>query len=162
MPRRGLSERFLNPPLTGLSKRTLRTPADYNGDVTAFLLTEYLWAEELNIYGPNGNALSTGFARRFINQRYDAYVGGLYGCTSVVVLSQAGMWVSHFWEIPSFRASKEAWGQPRTAADIANFNDHVINQMQNGGPDIVGLRQFTAAGGELDTSQRPIWAMITP
>ncbi|KAL9611325.1 MAG: hypothetical protein Q9167_004008 [Letrouitia subvulpina] len=161
MPRRGLIKHAPNQPVNGLSKRTLRTPADYGGNVMNFLLSEYAWAEWLNIHGTNGGP-STGFARALGNKRYDAAVHGLYGCTSVVVVSQAGMWISHFWEIPSFRATVANWGQPRTAPDIANFNDHVINQMQNGGNDIQGLRQFTAAGGEFAAAQRPVWAIITP
>ena len=126
-----------------------------------FLLSEYAYAEWLNIDGINGGP-STGFARVLGDQRYDAAVHGLFGCTSVVILSQAGMWISHFWEIPSFRATPETWGKPRTAPDIANFNDQVINQMQNGGLDIPGLRQFTAAGGQFDAPQRPVWAIVTP
>lgn len=34
--------------------------------------------------------------------------------------------------------------------------------MQNGGNDIPGLRQFTAAGGQFAAAQRPVWAIITP
>ncbi|KAL8731409.1 MAG: hypothetical protein Q9181_004310 [Wetmoreana brouardii] len=161
MPRRGLSERTLHPSVKSLSNRRLRTPADYGGNAAKFLLDEYALAERLDIYGTNGGP-STGFARPLANQRYDAAVGGLYGCTSVVIVSQAGMWISHFWEIPSFRATWATWMQPRTAPDIANFNDHVIDQMQNGGNDIPGLRQFTAAGGEFDAAQRPVWATVTP
>ena len=126
-----------------------------------FLLSEYAFAEWLNINGINGGS-STGFARILGNQRYDAAVHGLFGCTSVVVASQAGMWISHFWELPSFRAAEGTGNNPRTAADIANFNDQVINQMQNGGPDIPGLRQFTAAGGQFDAPQRPVWVIVTP
>ena len=161
MPRRALSHRTLKPPRKSLNKRTLRTPADYGGDVVEFLLSEYRVANWLNIDGTNGGP-STGLARGLGNRRFDAAVHGLFGCTSVVVVSQAGMWISHFWEIPSFRATEENWRKPRTAPDIANFNDHVINQMQNGGPDIPGLRQFTAAGGEFDAPQRPVWAIVTP
>lgn len=161
MPRRGLSERTLNPRVKSVSKRILRTPADYGGDVTQFIIRELERADKLDIHGTNGG-FSTGFARPLLNQRYDAAVYGLYGCTSVVVVSQAGMWISHFWEIPSFRATEATWRQPRTAPDIAKFNDHVINQMKNGGNDIPGLRQFTAAGGLFAAAQRPVWAIITP
>lgn len=161
MPRRGLSHRTLKTPGKSLNKRTLRTPADYGGNVMNFLLAEYSFAEWLDIHGTNGGP-STGFARGLGNRRYDAAVHGLFGCTSVLVVSQAGMWISHFWEIPSFRATQENWRQSRTAPDIVNFNDQVINQMQNGGPDIPGLRQFAVAGGEFDTPQRPVWAIVTP
>lgn len=126
-----------------------------------FLLSEYAWAEWLDINGANGGP-STGFARSLTNRRYDAAVHGLFGCTSVVVVSRVGMWISHFWEIPSFRATAENWGHPRTAPDIANFNDHVIHQMQHGGNDIPGLTQFTAAGAEFAAAQRPVCAIVTP
>ena len=162
MPRRGLIEREMKIPVNDLSKRTLRTPADYGGDVTNFLLSEYTFAEWLFIGDGQNPRGSTGFARALINQRYDAAVHGLYGCTSVVVISRSAMWISHFWEIPSFRAQPENWLQPRVQADIDNFNDQVIGQMQNGGPDIVGLTQFTAPGGQFDSLQQPVWAIVTP
>ncbi|CAF9921336.1 MAG: hypothetical protein HETSPECPRED_004496 [Heterodermia speciosa] len=119
VPRRGLGDVILRSRVNSMSKRTLRTPDDYGGNVMNFLLSEYAWAEWLDINGANGGP-STGFARSLVNKRYDA------------------------------------------APDIANFNEHVINQMQNGGPDIPGLRQFTAAGAEFDASQKPVWAIVTP
>ena len=163
MPRRGLNDHVVKSksPIKSLGKRVLKTPADYGGDVTEFLFGEYAWAEWLDIDGVNGGD-STGFFRPLGNRRYDAAVHGLFGCTSVVVVSKAAMWISHFWEVPSFRWRKENWGQPRTAPDIANFNNHVINEMQNGGLDIPGLRQYTAAGGPFAADQRPVWAIVTP
>ena len=162
LPRRGLSRGALKPRGESLDKRVLRTPANnYGGNVENFLLAEYKNAEWLNIDGTNGG-LSTGFAKALGNQRLDAAVTGLFGCTSVIVASQAGVWMSHFWEIPSFRATQETWGKARTAPDIANFNEQVINQMQNGGPDIPGLRQFTAVGGQFAANQRPAWVIVTP
>ena len=144
--------------VNNLSKRTLRTPADYGGDTTAFLLSEYAFAEWLDIHA----GLSTGWGRSLINQRYDAAVHGLYGCTSIVVISRTAVWISHFWEVPSFRATSANWGQPRVQADIDNFNDQVIEQMQNGGPNIAGLTQFTAPGGQFHSLQNPVWAIVTP
>lgn len=29
----------------------------------------------------------------------DVYVNGLYGCTSVVIISHGGVWMSHYWEV---------------------------------------------------------------
>lgn len=34
--------------------------------------------------------------------------------------------------------------------------------MQHGAPDMVGLTQFTAPGGQFDSPQRLVWAIITP
>lgn len=109
MPRRGLSERTLNLRMKSVSKRVLRTPADYGGNVMEFLLSEYAWAEWLNIYGTNGGP-STGFARALINKRYDAAVHGLFGCTSVVVVSQARMWISRFWKYRPSEPPKQPGG----------------------------------------------------
>lgn len=144
------------------SKRTLTTPADYGGNTMQFLLSEYAFAEWLQISPTNPDSRSTAIVRTLSNQRYDAAVHGLYGCTSVVVVSQQAVWISHFWEIPSFRASDASWGQPATEADKANFQRDVIDAMQNGAPDMPGLIQFTAAGGQFASAQRPVWAIITP
>ena len=104
MLRRGLIEREMKILVSNLNKRILRIPADYGGDVTNFLLSEYLVAELLFIgNGQNPKGL-TGWGRPLINQRYDTAVQGLYGCTSVVVISRSAMWILYFWEIPSFRA----------------------------------------------------------
>ena len=149
-------------PVKDLSKRTLRSPADYGGDVTKFLLTEYVLAEWLIISPPARPTGSTGFSRPLNDKRYDAAVHGLYGCTSIVVVSRSAMWISHFWEVPSFRAIGANWGQPRVQADIDNFNDQVIEEMQNGGPDIPGLTQFTAPGGQFHSEEQPVWAIVTP
>lgn len=129
-----------------------------------FLLSEYAFAEWLNIHGSTDNSRSTAIGRSLNNQRYDAAVHGLYGCTSVVVVSQQAVWLSHFWEIPSFRATAANWGQPATAEDTANFQQDVINALQNGDgtADMPGLTQFTGAGGQFNSAQRPVWAIITP
>ena len=158
---RGLTHLKLNTPGKSSSKHTLSTPADYGSDATMFLLSEYAYAEWLNVFSTN-KRVSSGSAGSFRSGRYDAAVHGLVGCTSVVVASQAGMWVSHFWEEPSFRATQEYLGQTRTTQDIANYNEYALEQMQVGGPAIPGLRQFTAAGGESDVLQRTVWAIVTP
>lgn len=160
--RRDLNEGTTDRSKNNLKKRTLRTPADYGGNTMQFLLSEYSFAEWLQISPANPDSRSTALARTLSNQRYDAAVHGLYGCTSVVVVSQQAVWISHFWEIPSFRASESTWGQPATDADTANFQRDVINAMQNGAPDMLGLTQFTAPGGQFDSPQRPVWAIVTP
>lgn len=108
--RRDLSEGTTDKSKNHLNKQTLTTPADYGGNTMQFLLFEYLWAEWLDINLANPNSRSTALARPLSNQRYDAAVHELYGCTSVVVVSQQAVWISHFWEIPSFRASGDTWG----------------------------------------------------
>ena len=77
----------------------------------------------------------------------------------MVVISQQAVWISHFWEIPSFQST---WGKPATSADTANFQRDVINAMQHSAPDMLGLTQFTAPGGQFNSPQRPVWAIVTP
>ena len=161
MPRRGLSERALNAPAKSLSKRRMTTPADYGGDVGQFLLLEYAWAEWLPISSPTQGA-SVGFIRLLTNQRYDAAVGGLFGCTVVVVVSQSVMWMAHFWEIPAFRHTARGRPSTRTQADVHEFRERVIRQMQYGGQYIPGLVQYTYPDGVFHMSQRPVWTILTP
>ncbi|KAL8946619.1 MAG: hypothetical protein Q9222_007010 [Ikaeria aurantiellina] len=161
MPRRGLRQRMWSPTKDEASKRFLHTPDNYDHNADRFLLSESRFAERLDIYGRRGG-VSTGLARYLVNNRYDGTVHGLYGCTSVIVASQAGVWMSHFWEIPSFRTSREACGRPRRAPDIFNFNTDVLGEMQNGGPDIPALIPLTKPGAMFDAPMRPVWTFVTP
>ena len=73
------------------------------------------------------------------------------------------MWLSHFWELPSFRdLSRTDFGQPRTYRDRANFENDVLYQMEYGGPHIPGLLQFTRAGGDFSATEDPRWIVVTP
>lgn len=104
MPRRGSAERALKMLIHDWSKRILKPPADYNGDTTRFLFGELARVEFLAIESGPGPE-STGFARELKNVAFDVAISGLYGCTTVVVVSESAMWISHFWEVPAFRAT---------------------------------------------------------
>ncbi|KAK6823288.1 hypothetical protein RU639_005891 [Aspergillus parasiticus] len=69
-----------------LPKRVLTKPEDENfdGDVDAFL------------------SLSSGLFRELGNVKFNLAVQDLHGCTSVVVVSEKGVWMSHMWENPAF------------------------------------------------------------
>lgn len=162
MPRRGLSKSTIDTSGNILSKRTLKTPADHGGNTAQFILSEVAFAEWLNIDGSTANSRSTAMSRTLTNKRYNAAVYGLYGCTSIIVVSKQAVWLSHFWENPSFRATGDNWGKAATAADTANFNRDVINAMQYGATDMPGLTQFTGPGGQFDPVQKPVWAIVTP
>lgn len=56
-------------------------------------------------------------------------VVNLYGCTSVIIASKYGAYVSHFWEAPSFlQENKEApWH-----FDQAQFTNNVLNTLGSG------------------------------
>ena len=42
--------------------------------------------------------LSSALARPFQKTPMSLYVAGLFGCTSVVIISEMGVWFSHHWE----------------------------------------------------------------
>jgi len=75
-------------------------------------------------------------------------VKGLYGCTSVVVASQQGIWISHFWEVPSFQTQ-------------AAFQKDVLDTICAGdGTDLMpGLSQYAAQFAEPQNSKVVI---VTP
>ncbi|KAF2106646.1 hypothetical protein BDV96DRAFT_328330 [Lophiotrema nucula] len=46
----------------------------------------------------------------------------LYGCTSVMVISELAFWASHFWEIPAFRADESATAlSPKFQSDVLDW-----------------------------------------
>ena len=51
------------------------------------------------------------------------YVAGLFGCTSVVIVSEMGVWFSHHFEAPSFLGSD------------AQFENQVLSTIRDGDPD---------------------------
>lgn len=51
------------------------------------------------------------------------YVAGLFGCTSVVIISETGVWFSHHWESPSF------------LGDDSRFEREVLSTIGDGDPD---------------------------
>lgn len=51
------------------------------------------------------------------------YVAGLFGCTSVVIISETGVWFSHHWESPSF------------LGDDSRFEREVLSTIEDGDPD---------------------------
>jgi hypothetical protein len=52
----------------------------------------------------------------FDEAEHNILVGGLEGCTSVIVVSRKGAWASHFWERPSFTS-----GDAKFQADVIGF-----------------------------------------
>lgn len=136
---------------SGIDKRVLPVPSDppYNGDVTAFLLDEYAWATWVPLRR-DPNHPSSALARQLNNQRLDLAVDGLYGCTSVVVISTQGVWISHFWEGDSFVPDR--------------FQKDVLDAMDGGDgtPDMPGIRQYTGFRGQFNQAEVPRTIIITP
>ncbi|KAI9825265.1 MAG: hypothetical protein M1832_001299 [Thelocarpon impressellum] len=89
---------------------------------------------------------------------FDMAVQRLYGCTSVVVMSQKGAFMSHHWEIPSFRH----YGPESRDTDAELFRTQVLKPLQEGGPYIPGLAQHTGPGGAFSAEYKPTWMILTP
>ncbi|KAL5346705.1 hypothetical protein ACLOAV_008412 [Pseudogymnoascus australis] len=101
--------------------------------------------------------MSTGKAEAFLNEEFSMSVQGLYGCTSLVVLSQQGVYMSHFWEVPSFRSDKEFKEQ---VIDVLGFGDLYFDN-----PDsfaLPPLSLLTAKGGILASATAPVFIIFAP
>lgn len=136
-----------------VTKRTLPGPINYQG-VTNFILWELYYARVAGNVVDNRllpSNPSSALARKLGNQPFTVAVQGLYGCTSVVVVSEQGVWMSHFWEVPSF-ASQQA------------FQKDVLDTICSGdGTDeMPGLKQHTQPGGVFAGSQAPHIMIVTP
>ncbi|KAF2084178.1 hypothetical protein K490DRAFT_68962 [Saccharata proteae CBS 121410] len=133
-------------------KRTLSTPDNYS-DVGDFISWEVFWAESMGGLVPHRGAgtggASSSLFRDFGSIPHNMAVQNLYGCTSVVVLSELGCWMSHFWEDPSFQ-------------DDATFQTDVITQMRDGDGTgwITGLSSYT--GSQFAQAQDPQVLIVTP
>ena len=65
---------------------------------------------------------SSAMTRNFEKAPRRLYVDGLVGCTSVVIISEMGVWFSHHWEQEQFLASD------------ATFQTEVLGTIENGDP----------------------------
>lgn len=84
---------------------------------------------------------STSVYQPFVNAERNVYVSHLRGCTSVVVVSRRGAWVSHFWE-------------PTFANDRSNpngFQTGVLDYLENGRTGEAGTQPL------LDVTQSSIF-----
>lgn len=99
----------------------------------------------------NYGGTSSALMRQLDNQRLNVAVQRLYGCTSILVVSQQGIWLPHFWEAPSF-------------LNQATFQNDVLNQMEFGdGTNLMpGISQFRARGAQFDIAENPRTLVFTP
>ena len=73
---------------------------------------------------------SSAMTRKFEKTARRVYVSGLVGCTSVVIISEMGVWFSHHWE------------QEQFLADDTTFQQEVLGTIESGDP-----LSFTAMPG---------------
>ena len=94
-----------------------------------------------------------------LNQPFGLAVTGLYGCTSLIVTSTKGVWLSHFWENPSFNDPTL-----NAAQQQARFQQQILSILGpgDGTPLFPGLSQFMGPNGAFapDTNVQVI--IVTP
>jgi hypothetical protein len=126
-------------------------PENYGGDVRRFFLAELRNARAsgqlLNYRRREGPSARLEYFRE---QDLTTGVVGLYGCTSIIVVSKGAVWVSHFWEDPDF-----------TAQSFLEFRKLVLTPLiegsgsQNGDAGMPGLGGFTGPGQPFEALYEP-------
>ena len=142
-----------------LAKRTLPAPGDFPwlGDQDSFLWTQYGDMSVVAGWVPlrqDPNFPSSAIAYGLGPTRFDAAVQGLYGCTSLIIVSTQGVWMSHLWENPSF--------QTNDVVNQANFQAQVLDRLGpgDGTGDFPGLTQYLTTQFAADT--KPVAIIMTP
>lgn len=141
------------PATATLVKRTLPLPT--NNTLTQFILDEVRLAREEGYVveprpGDTGGA-SSAIVVPLTNERFNAAVEGLQGCTSVIIVSQRGVYLSRFWEVPSF-------------ASQSDFDRDVLGTIWDGdGTEwMPGLREHIAPGELFHYDTNPYVIIYTP
>ncbi|CAI6334307.1 unnamed protein product [Periconia digitata] len=125
-------------PASSKKKRTVVTPQDYldqGKDINVFIKEQMDRVRQqgnlvpLAGRGPNNAMGAISSSRQFDlgNQAFDAGVSGLHGCTSVVVIAQRAIWISHLWEIPGFI---NTFIDPDTGLSIGPAGDFALTSQE--------------------------------
>ncbi|KAI9718522.1 MAG: hypothetical protein M1812_003973 [Candelaria pacifica] len=149
---KSIDKEALSVPSKEIEKRTLPDPSDavYGGNVASFILEEFKKADKIPLR-IDSNHPSSALVRKFNNERVNLAVYGLYGCTSVLVVSNQGIWASHFWENPSF-------------VNANRFQNEVLVALEDGDgtDDMPGIRRYTGFREFLNVAEVPQAIIVTP
>lgn len=142
-------------------KRMLDWPdnAPYNGNQNYFIWQQFIDTVRDVVAMSNipGHA-STALYRPLLNQPFGMAVTGLYGCTSLIIISTKGVWMSHFWENPSFIVP---FDDP--VEQQARFEQQVINILGPGDGNLFpGLTQFINSNGPFSPDSNVQAIIVTP
>ncbi|KAE8376645.1 hypothetical protein BDV26DRAFT_282457 [Aspergillus bertholletiae] len=140
-------------------KRTLTQPSDddFRGDIESFMVSQYVKAD----WVPHArNGQSSAIFRELGNRKFDLAVGDLWGCTSVVVVSERGVWMSHFWEEPSFGRYGLSNEVLPSSHDV--FRTNILDPLEYGNQHMPGLTRFTGNGGAFNGAYRPAAYIFHP
>ncbi|KAL9088623.1 MAG: hypothetical protein Q9165_006143 [Trypethelium subeluteriae] len=146
----------------GLEKRALRGVADpkrYVADLSKAISEEDQWVHHV---WTDGMATSRTFRYDPENMKTASGVKGMFGCTSVIIASQRGTYLSHIWEGPTF--VKNAAGD-ESKEDV--FWEHSFESLREGNDEdpldqSFPLTYLTAPGEILNTESSPVIFIITP
>ncbi|KAI6816014.1 hypothetical protein KC340_g15498, partial [Hortaea werneckii] len=134
-------------------KRTLATPADFNGDYLDFFTAQLQDPSLVNVphrlAGTGGS--SSALIQLYLDYPFSMTVQGLYGCTSIILISRRGVYMSHLFENPGFTDNF----QTDIAQAIPNGDTTPISigSLFDGQPWCPDLRSQSAAGGTFDPNQ---------
>lgn len=136
-----------------IEERTLRTPRDhpYYGNAGIFVYFESWKARASDPRRVKGEPPSSALFYSLLNQPFNLRLDGLYGCTSLIVISKQGVWISHLFESPSFKNQN-------------NFQRQVLDVLGpgDGTPLMPGLTQFLGPGAAFGPGTQPQAHIITP
>lgn len=143
-------------------KRMLDWPANapYNGNQNYFIWQQFMnTVRSVVALSRDPAHPSTARYQPLLNQPFGMAVTGLYGCTSLIITSTKGVWMSHFWENPSFNDPLL-----NAAQQQARFEQQVISKLGPGdGNNIMpGLTQFITPNGQFSPDSHVQAVIITP
>ena len=98
-----------------------------------------------------GGEVSGQFYNYLAKGHYAVGVNGIYGCTSVIVTSEKGVFISHIWEVPMFIDSD--WN----LMNDAQFG-HVFPALRDGTTNCESLTKLVGT----DTNPGPLHAIYAP
>ncbi|KAI0867189.1 hypothetical protein GGS24DRAFT_495508 [Hypoxylon argillaceum] len=102
----------------------------------------YPFSEKVKLdIGPTSNFVA------FYDQPISLSVAGLYGCTSVIAVSNRGAWVGHMWEVPGFTHLDSDPSPPTPLEQLATFRQDVLKPLhtRTGPYNDFGLAQLRVA-----------------
>ncbi|KAI7370965.1 hypothetical protein KC354_g876 [Hortaea werneckii] len=134
-------------------KRTLVTPADFDGNYLDFFTAQLQDPSLVNVpHRPAGTGgSSSALVQLYLDYPFSMTVQGLYGCTSVVLISRRGVYMSHLFENPGF--SDNFQNDIAQAIPNGDATPMSIGSVFDGQPWCPDLRAQSAAGGTFDPNQ---------
>ncbi|KAL9131487.1 MAG: hypothetical protein Q9217_000566 [Psora testacea] len=147
--------------MSALQKRIMERPSDdpYRGDIDEFIAGLY-HSPHRRIVRASWDLEHPSSASYYdlLNVPFNLAVANLYGCTSLVLTSTKGIWMSHFWEQPSF--FDKVLGEPNPE----KFQKHVIDILGPGDNtgNFPGISQYIGPGKPFGPDTRTEASIVTP